>query len=291
MRYRGEKMDVDALPFSSIVQDVLNVGRVPSLAVMAAAINTELRKSQRVTLASSLEPHPVDDPVRARYDRKADQPAKVWTTHGVESIEAGEEVLVPTYEIPVTLTVRRHELRQRGQFLIRGAIQKGVMEFRRHEQDRVFALYRDSVDKNVICDPGSKFSHAAIDAAFKLIEDKSIIPQYLFVNPNVYIDVFSHPQFERSSTELILVNKGIAGSLYSAEVVTTTCVPKTDMVLTGLPSEVGRMPIEGTVEDEPPVAKEGKIDLNFLAKSGCVLLNEDAVAIITKRLEEEPLVT
>jgi hypothetical protein len=184
--------------------------------------------------------------VLARYER--DVTAKSFTIGKrgavpTSEIEA-EELLVPTFELAANPVIRYSEVKQRRFYIVDRAQIKAKDSLQRQEDTEVFKVINAATPADQTISVAGTVQLEQVNLALTLIEEHELIGAKIVVPPARYKDFrgWGPDVYDQATTRDIL-QTGLYGHLYTADIHLSTMVPKNCVYIMAPAQFVGAIPI------------------------------------------------
>ena len=223
--------------------------------------------------------------VLARYER--DVTAKSFTIGKrgavpTSEIEA-EELLVPTFELAANPVIRYSEVKQRRFYIVDRAQIRAKDSLQRQEDTEVFKVINAATPADQTISVAGTVQLEQVNLALTLIEEHELIGAKIVVPPARYKDFrgWGPDVYDQATTRDIL-QTGLYGHLYTADIHLSTMVPKNCVYIMAPAQFVGAIPIRQDITvlpaDDPKRLRLGWVVYEEL---GFALINDYAVSRIT----------
>jgi hypothetical protein len=184
--------------------------------------------------------------VLARYER--DVTAKSFTIGKrgavpTSEIEA-EELLVPTFELAANPVIRYSEVKQRRFYIVDRAQIRAKDSLQRQEDTEVFKVINAATPADQTISVAGTVQLEQVNLALTLIEEHELIGAKIVVPPARYKDFrgWGPDVYDQATTRDIL-QTGLYGHLYTADIHLSTMVPKNCVYIMAPAQFVGAIPI------------------------------------------------
>jgi len=184
--------------------------------------------------------------VLARYER--DLTAKSFTVGKrgavpTSEIEA-EELLVPTFELAANPVIRYSEVKQRRFYIVDRAQIRAKDSLQRQEDTEVFKVINAATPADQTISVAGTVQLEQVNLALTLIEEHELIGAKIVVPPARYKDFrgWGPDVYDQATTRDIL-QTGLYGHLYTADIHLSTMVPKNCVYIMAPAQFVGAIPI------------------------------------------------
>ena len=184
--------------------------------------------------------------VLARYER--DVTAKSFTIGKrgavpTSEIEA-EELLVPTFELAANPVIRYSEVKQRRFYIVDRAQIRAKDSLQRQEDTEVFKVINAATPADQTLSVAGTVQLEQVNLALTLIEEHELIGAKIVVPPARYKDFrgWGPDVYDQATTRDIL-QTGLYGHLYTADIHLSTMVPKNCVYIMAPAQFVGAIPI------------------------------------------------
>lgn len=205
------------------------------------------------------------------YDQDPDVPCFVVgeEADSVQVVVRAKRLQIPMFELAANPTVPFTQVKERRFDVVKRIKQKAKHEIFRKEDKLLFATMGIAAERNTtdgknptIVVPAAAFKMSTLATAFACIESNGLFVDKVFMNPNEFPVLRNagrdYLDFE---TQRELLNTGLRGVLWGAQVILSMEVPKGEIYLTAEPEYFGILPVrtELTVipADEPANRKFG----------------------------------
>lgn len=205
------------------------------------------------------------------YDQDPDVPCYVVgeEADSVQTIVRAKRLQVPMFELAANPTVPFTQVKERRFDVVKRIKQKSKHEIFRKEDKLIFASMNVAADGNTAANKNptivvsrAQFNMATLATAFACIESRGLFVDKVFMNPNEFPVLRNagrdYLDFE---TQRELLQTGLRGVLWGAQIILSMEVLKGDIFLTAEPEYFGILPVrtELTVipADEPANRKFG----------------------------------
>lgn len=226
---------------------------------------------------------PLPQGAYARYEKDVRCKASVIARRGgvPQSVIEGEEILVPTYEIAIYVSVRMSEIKARRFYIVDRSQIKGKEAIQKAEDTDIFNALLGAVSlANTVTATGGSLTLTALNQAFATIESHDLTVAKIIMHANRYADVrnWGMTVYDQATTREVLTS-GLFGHLYTADIHVSSKMP-TDTVLLLAPGDyVGAMPIRQDVTvlpaDDPKHLRLGWV---IYEEIGICVINDYAIA-------------
>jgi hypothetical protein len=184
--------------------------------------------------------------VLPRYER--DVTAKSFTIGKrgavpTSEIEA-EELLVPTFELAANPVIRYSEVKQRRFYIVDRAQIRAKDSLQRQEDTEVFKVINAATPADQTISVAGTVQLEQVNLALTLIEEHELIGAKIVVPPARYKDFrgWGPDVYDQATTRDIL-QTGLYGHLYTADIHLSTMVPKNCVYIMAPAQFVGAIPI------------------------------------------------
>jgi len=228
----------------------------------------------------------------ARYERDVAAIAYVVSRRGAvpDQIVAGEEVLVPTFEIAANPTVRISEIKARRFYIVDRAQIKAKEAIQKEEDSNIFAALSFAADNKQTNDPAASqvvynigsLSVASLNTAFRLIEQHDLVAAKIVMHANQYatIRALGKDFYDEATTREILAT-GLFGHLWTSDIHVSSRMVSTEVLVIANPENVGAFPIRQDITvlpaDDPKKLRLGWV---IYEEVGIAIINDYAISKI-----------
>lgn len=247
-----------------------NIGSASGRARIAAAASEPLRKqrdylsvARKIAFVNELA-----DGALPIYDKDIDVTAYVVSEEGdnILSVSRGERIIVPTFEIASNPTISITELKARRFDLVDRALTKGRSKINEQEDARIFAVLdavaADVANPNPVIPVTGNLTSNVLADAFANIERSRISVTTVLMNAK---DASDLRKWDRDTydpeTQREVLKSGILGSLWGANIVTSSMIAEGTVYVCGEPEFLAVMPVRSELTvlsaDEPSKRKVG----------------------------------
>ena len=184
--------------------------------------------------------------VLPRYER--DVTAKSWVVSKrgavpTSEVEA-EELIVPTFEIAANPVLRYSEVRARRFYIVDRAQIRAKDSLQRQEDTEVFKAINGATPSDQTISVTGTVALEHINVALTLIEEHELIGAKIVVPPARYKDFRGWgPEVYDQATQREVLQTGLYGHLFTADIHMSTMVPKNCVFLMAPAQYVGAIPI------------------------------------------------
>ncbi len=222
----------------------------------------------------------------ARYERDVRATATVIGRRGGVpiSIQEGEEVLVPTFEIATNPSIRLSEIKARRFYIVDRAQIKAKEAIQKEEDTNIFNALITAVDSNhTITATGGSLTISALNQAFSTIEQHDLTVGKIVMHAQRYADVraWGKSVYDEASTREVLTS-GLFGHLYTADIHVSSRMSTSTVLLLAPAEYVGAFPIRQDVTiipcDDPRHIRLGWV---VYEEIGIVVINSFACAKVS----------
>jgi len=198
---------------------------------------------------------------------------------------AGEEVLVPTFEIAANPTVRLSEIKARRFYIVDRAQIKAKEAIQKTEDTNIFNALIFAADNNgtqVIASVGS-LSVASLNRAFRDIEQHDLVAAKIIMHANQYstIRALGKTFYDEATTREIL-STGLFGHLWTADIHVSSRMDSSTVLVVASAENVGAFPIRQDITvlpaDDPKKLRLGWV---IYEEVGIAIINDYAISKIT----------
>ncbi len=184
--------------------------------------------------------------VLPRYERDITAKSFVIGKRGAvptSEIEA-EELLVPTFEIAANPVIRYSEVKARRFYIVDRAQIRAKDSLQRQEDTEVFKVINAGTPQDQTINVNGTVQIEQVNLALTLIEEHELIGAKIVVPPARY-KVFRGwgPDVYDQATQRDILQTGLYGHLYTADIHLSTMVPKNCVFIMAPAQFVGAMPI------------------------------------------------
>jgi hypothetical protein len=184
--------------------------------------------------------------VLPRYERDVTAKSFVVGKRGAvptSEIEA-EELLVPTFEIAANPGIRYSEVKARRFYIVDRAQIRAKDSLQRQEDTEVFKVINAGTPQDQTINVNGTVQIEQINLALTLIEEHELIGAKIVVPPARYKDFRGWgPDVYDQATQRDILQTGLYGHLYTADIHLSTMVPKNCVFIMAPAQFVGAMPI------------------------------------------------
>jgi hypothetical protein len=184
--------------------------------------------------------------VLPRYERDVTAKSFVVGKRGAvptSEIEA-EELLVPTFEIAANPVIRYSEVKARRFYIVDRAQIRAKDSLQRQEDTEVFKVINAGTPQDQTINVNGTVQIEQINLALTLIEEHELIGAKIVVPPARYKDFRGWgPDVYDQATQRDILQTGLYGHLYTADIHLSTMVPKNCVFIMAPAQFVGAMPI------------------------------------------------
>lgn len=184
--------------------------------------------------------------VLPRYERDVTAKSYVIGKRGAvptAEIEA-EELLVPTYEIAANPVIRYSEVRARRFYIVDRAQIRAKDSLQRQEDTEVFKVINSGTPADQTIAVSGTVQLEQVNLALTLIEEHELIGAKIVVPPARYKDFRGWgPEVYDQATQRDILQTGLYGHLYTADIHLSTMVPKNCVFIMAPAQFVGAIPI------------------------------------------------
>jgi hypothetical protein len=184
--------------------------------------------------------------VLPRYERDVTAKSFVVGKRGAvptSEIEA-EELLVPTFEIAANPVIRYSEVRARRFYIVDRAQIRAKDSLQRQEDTEVFKVINAGTPTDQTISVSGTVQLEQINLALTLIEEHELIGAKIVVPPARYKDFRGWgPDVYDQATQREILQTGLYGHLYTADIHLSTMVPKNVVFVMAPAQYVGAIPI------------------------------------------------
>ncbi len=184
--------------------------------------------------------------VLPRYERDITAKSFVIGKRGAvptSEIEA-EELLVPTFEIAANPVIRYSEVKARRFYIVDRAQIKAKDSLQRQEDTEVFKVINAGTPQDQTINVNGTVQIEQVNLALTLIEEHELIGAKIVVPPARYKDFRGWgPDVYDQATQRDILQTGLYGHLYTADIHLSTMVPKNCVFIMAPAQFVGAMPI------------------------------------------------
>ena len=221
----------------------------------------------------------------ARYEKDVRATATIVSRRGgvVETIQEGEEVLVPTFEIVTNPTIRISEVKARRFYIVDRAQIKSKEAIQKEEDTQVLLALDAAVPAaNQVISTGGALSISALNQAFAQVELHDLIVGKVVMHALRYADVrnWGKTVYDEATQKEVLTS-GLFGHIWTADIHVSSRVTPTFVYVLAPAEYVGAMPIRQDITvipaDDPKRLRLGWV---IYEEIGIVVINDYAVARI-----------
>jgi hypothetical protein len=184
--------------------------------------------------------------VLPRYERDITAKSFVIGKRGAvptSEIEA-EELLVPTFEIAANPVIRYSEVKARRFYIVDRAQIRAKDSLQRQEDTEVFKVINAGTPQDQTIAVNGTVQIEQVNLALTLIEEHELIGAKIVVPPARYKDFRGWgPDVYDQATQRDILQTGLYGHLYTADIHLSTMVPKNCVFIMAPAQFVGAMPI------------------------------------------------
>lgn len=184
--------------------------------------------------------------VLPRYERDITAKSFVIGKRGAvptSEIEA-EELLVPTFEIAANPVIRYSEVKARRFYIVDRAQIRAKDSLQRQEDTEVFKVINAGTPQDQTINVNGTVQIEQVNLALTLIEEHELIGAKIVVPPARYKDFRGWgPDVYDQATQRDILQTGLYGHLYTADIHLSTMVPKNCVFIMAPAQFVGAMPI------------------------------------------------
>jgi hypothetical protein len=184
--------------------------------------------------------------VLPRYERDVTAKSFVVGKRGAvptSEIEA-EELLVPTFEIAANPVIRYSEVKARRFYIVDRAQIRAKDSLQRQEDTEVFKVINAGTPQDQTINVNGTVQIEQVNLALTLIEEHELIGAKIVVPPARYKDFRGWgPDVYDQATQRDILQTGLYGHLYTADIHLSTMVPKNCVFIMAPAQFVGAMPI------------------------------------------------
>ena len=184
--------------------------------------------------------------VLPRYERDVTAKSFVVGKRGAvptSEIEA-EELLVPTFEIAANPVIRYSEVKARRFYIVDRAQIRAKDSLQRQEDTEVYKVINAGTPQDQTINVNGTVQIEQINLALTLIEEHELIGAKIVVPPARYKDFRGWgPDVYDQATQRDILQTGLYGHLYTADIHLSTMVPKNCVFIMAPAQFVGAMPI------------------------------------------------
>jgi len=181
-----------------------------------------------------------------RYERDITAKSFVIGKRGAvptSEIEA-EELLVPTFEIAANPVIRYSEVKARRFYIVDRAQIRAKDSLQRQEDTEVFKVINAGTPQDQTINVNGTVQIEQVNLALTLIEEHELIGAKIVVPPARYKDFRGWgPDVYDQATQRDILQTGLYGHLYTADIHLSTMVPKNCVFIMAPAQFVGAMPI------------------------------------------------
>ena len=261
-------------------------GRVALAASMANPIRMTL--DYQSIGRKLLVPDPLPLGALPVYDKDIKIPAVVVGKRGrvPDSVQEGERVTVPLFEIASYPQVRFSQAKARRFNLIDRAQQRAKLDLMAIEDSNIFAAIEAASQSGI--NPGvtatNTLSRAAMLSAMAEIGKWDLVPAKFVMNYSEYVDILTWnggTDFD-PVTQREILQTGLVGHLWTTDILVSKMVPRGTVYCLAEPEFVGVMPIRQDV-NVIPADKPEKLRLGWVVyeEIGIGVVNPRAIVKIT----------
>jgi len=184
--------------------------------------------------------------VLPRYERDVTAKSFVVGKRGAvptSEIEA-EELVVPTFEIAANPVIRYSEVKARRFYIVDRAQIRAKDSLQRQEDTEVFKVINAGTPQDQTINVNGTVQIEQVNLALTLIEEHELIGAKIVVPPARYKDFRGWgPDVYDQATQRDILQTGLYGHLYTADIHLSTMVPKNCVFIMAPAQFVGAMPI------------------------------------------------
>ena len=184
--------------------------------------------------------------VLPRYERDVTAKSFVVGKRGAvptSEIEA-EELIVPTFEIAANPVIRYSEVKARRFYIVDRAQIRAKDSLQRQEDTEVFKVINAGTPSDQTISVSGTVQLEQVNLALTLIEEHELIGAKIVVPPARYKDFRGWgPEVYDQATQRDILQTGLYGHLYTADIHLSTMVPKNCVFVMAPAQFVGAMPI------------------------------------------------
>lgn len=181
-----------------------------------------------------------------RYERDVTAKSYVVGKRGAvptSEIEA-EELLVPTFEIAANPVIRYSEVKARRFYIVDRAQIRAKDSLQRQEDTEAFKVINAGTPADQTISVAGTVQLEQVNLALTLIEEHELIGAKIVVPPARYKDFRGWgPDVYDQATQRDILQTGLYGHLYTADIHLSTMVPKNCVFIMAPAQFVGAMPI------------------------------------------------
>jgi len=220
----------------------------------------------------------------ARYERDIAVKSYVIPKRGsvpTAEVEA-EELLVPTIELASNPTIRLNEIRQRRFYIVDRAQVRAKDSLQRQEDVEVFKVINAAIPTDHSISVVGTLQIENINLALTLIEEHELVGAKIVLHPQRYKDIRTWgPEVFDQATQRDVLQTGLYGHVYSADIHVSTMVPKNAVYVLAPAQFVGAMPVRQDITvlpaDDPKRLRLGWVVFEEL---GFAVINDYALSRI-----------
>lgn len=181
-----------------------------------------------------------------RYERDVAAKAYVVSKRGgvLTSEIEGEEVQVPTFEIAANPVIRYSEVKARRFYIVDRAQIRAKDSIQRQEDTEAFRVIDAAAPGDQTITVAGTVQLEQVNLALTLIEEHELVGAKIVLPPARYKDFRGWgPEVFDQATQREVLQTGLYGHLYTADIHMSTMVPKNAVYLMAPAPFVGAMPI------------------------------------------------
>ena len=219
----------------------------------------------------------------ARYEKDVHATAVVVSRRGgaTESIQEGEEILVPTFEIITNPTIRISEVKARRFYIVDRAQIKAKEAIQKTEDTEILLALDAAVPAaNQVVSTGGALSISALNQAFAQVELHDLTVGKVVMHALRYADVrnWGKTVYDEATQKEVLTS-GLFGHIWTADIHVSSRVTPTYVYILAPAEYVGAMPIRQDITvipaDDPRRLRLGWV---IYEEIGLIVINNYAVA-------------